>query len=98
MKTLRMRFAEHEGEPFQVIEPVLRIPLQIEDLSGLEEAQRQESVKAAMRREAEGSFDLSQGPLLRMKLLKLGPRDHILMWTCHHVISDGGLLAYRTEG
>ncbi len=40
---------------------------------------------------AEGArpFDLSQGPLIRGLLLRLGPEDHVLCVTTHHIVSDG---------
>ncbi|MBI4524345.1 MAG: amino acid adenylation domain-containing protein [Deltaproteobacteria bacterium] len=34
-------------------------------------------------------FDLTQGPLLRSTLLRLGSQDHILLLTMHHIVSDG---------
>lgn len=38
--------------------------------------------------EAEQPFDLAHGPLLRVKLLRLAPQDHILVFNMHHIISD----------
>ena len=34
-------------------------------------------------------FDLAHGPLLRLHLLRLGGRDHILIANVHHIASDG---------
>ncbi|MCL6591115.1 MAG: amino acid adenylation domain-containing protein [Firmicutes bacterium] len=34
-------------------------------------------------------FDLSRAPLLRLKLLKVGPEKHILLYDMDHIISDG---------
>ncbi len=34
-------------------------------------------------------FDISQGPLLRAALLRLGPEDHALVVAMHHIASDG---------
>ena len=92
-ETLRTRFEEQEGEPFQVIESEVRIPLRVEDLSTLGENERQRAIESALRREAEEPFDLREGPLLRMGLLRLGACDHILVWSCHHIISDGWSMA-----
>ena len=92
-ESLRTRFVQHdEGEPCQVIEP-LRIALRVEDLSGLEESQLQEAIDWTLGREAEERLDLRRGPLFRARLLKLGAREHILFWTCHHIISDGWSVA-----
>src|SRR4029079_10753694 len=41
------------------------------------------------RTEAERPFDLGRGPLLRVKLLRLGQEQHILLLTLHHIIADG---------
>ena len=88
-ETLRTHFPEVDGEPFQVIEPELRIAVALEDLRGLEEAEQSERVKAALQREGQEPFDLARGPLLRMKVLKLGEQEHILLRTMHHIVSDG---------
>ena len=88
-ESLRTHFAEIDGEALQVIERELRIEVPVEDLSELEEGEQQERVQAAMRREREQPFDLAQGPVLRMKLLRLGEQEHILLRTMHHIVSDG---------
>ncbi|HEY6352691.1 MAG TPA: amino acid adenylation domain-containing protein [Candidatus Angelobacter sp.] len=87
-EVLRTRFVEIDGEPAQIIDPELRIDIPLMDLSALPEARRQEW-KAAFRREREDVFDLTRGPLLRMKLLKLAEHDHVLLRSFHHIISDG---------
>ena len=88
-ESLRTRFVEVEGEPFQVIEPDCRIELAVEDLSGGEESAQQERVQEALRSEARMPFDLMRGPVLRVKLLRLGAQDHVLLRTMHHIVSDG---------
>ena len=88
-ESLRTHFVEVDGEPVQTIVPSLRIAVPVEDLSALEEASQQQAVAAAMRREWEQPFDLARGPVLRIKLLRLGEHDHILLRTFHHIASDG---------
>ena len=88
-ESLRTRFAEVEGEPFQVIEPDCRIGLGLEDLRGEEESEQQERVQEELRSEARIPFDLMRGPVLRAKLLRLGDQDHVLLRTMHHIVSDG---------
>ena len=86
---LRTRFGESEGEPYQIVEPRVWIPLEVEDFSGLAEDVQQQAIEAALQRQSHKRFDLNEGPLLRTGILKLGPRDHILHWTSHHIVSDG---------
>jgi amino acid adenylation domain-containing protein len=88
-ETLRTRFGYVEGAPVQIIAPELETDLPVEDLSGTPETKQRELVLAELNREFEQPFDLSNGPLFRMKLLKLGERDHIFLRTLHHIISDG---------
>ncbi|HEY2114487.1 MAG TPA: amino acid adenylation domain-containing protein [Candidatus Angelobacter sp.] len=86
---LRTRFAEIDGEPVQIIEPELRIALSLEDCSTLNEAVQEEKVAEAARNELSQAFNLTTGPLLRVKLLKLGDQEHVLFRTFHHIVSDG---------
>src|SRR6185369_16301802 len=88
-ESLRTHFAEQDGEPLQVIAPHLSVELPLEDLSALTEAKQQARVRACLSDEASQSFDLAQGPVLRLRLLKLGGDDHILLRTLHHIVSDG---------
>jgi amino acid adenylation domain-containing protein len=39
--------------------------------------------------ESRRRFDLERGPLLRTLLVRLGPEDHVLTLTMHHIVSDG---------
>src|SRR5262249_6364602 len=38
--------------------------------------------------EALQPFDLAQGPLFRVRLLRLGEEEHLLLLTLHHIVSD----------
>src|SRR5882672_9806558 len=41
------------------------------------------------REGAKTGFDLSRGPLLRVKVLKLEQDEHLALYTMHHIVSDG---------
>src|SRR5262249_1070374 len=46
-------------------------------------------------------FALAAGPLVRGRLVRMGPDDHALLLTMHHVVSDGwsvGVLARELGG
>jgi len=59
------------------------------ELQHLEESEREAAVRRLAEAEAGEPFDLSRGPLLRVKLLQLGAEEHVLLLTMHHIISDG---------
>ncbi|WP_225944347.1 non-ribosomal peptide synthetase [Actinophytocola algeriensis] len=43
---------------------------------------------AAAQREAAGSIDLRTGPVLRGRLLRITPEDHLLVLVVHHIATD----------
>ncbi len=59
------------------------------DLSALAPDAREAQVAALAEDEAQAPFDLLQGPLWRVQLLRLGPQAHVLLLTLHHLIADG---------
>src|SRR5579864_5377455 len=88
-ESLRTHFAEVEGSPVQVIEGVQRVEIAMVDLREWEGEEQQERVRELMREEGAEAFDLERGPVLRLKLLKLGEKEHVLLRTMHHIVSDG---------
>ncbi|MGC2745759.1 MAG: amino acid adenylation domain-containing protein, partial [Candidatus Angelobacter sp.] len=86
---LRTRFGEEEGVAVQIIEPFVRISVGLDDLSRLDEPAQQANLAEALVLECEHPFDLLQGPLLRLKLLKLQEKHHVLLRTFHHIVCDG---------
>ncbi|MBW4483049.1 MAG: amino acid adenylation domain-containing protein [Tildeniella torsiva UHER 1998/13D] len=86
-ETLRTTFAQVEGQPVQVIAPVLDLPLTVVDLG--DRSDREAQVTALCLSEAQRPFDLEQGPLLRVTVLKLAETEHIVLLTMHHIVSDG---------
>ncbi|HEU5373875.1 MAG TPA: condensation domain-containing protein, partial [Ktedonobacteraceae bacterium] len=87
-ESVRTTFLVHQGQPTQVIAPSLTIPLEIVDFHQLPEAEREQRVREHLTAEAARPFNLSQGPLLRMTLLRLAENQHILLLVMHHIISD----------
>lgn len=86
---LRTTFTSVEGEPVQVVSEAARIDLPVVDLSDLAEVEREATAERLTADEAQQPFDLSRGPLLRAKVLKLAEQDHVILLTMHHIISDG---------
>jgi thioesterase domain-containing protein len=48
-----------------------------------------EDVDAAIKQEISRQFDLAEGPLWRLAVLRIGPDDHVLTLTMHHIVTDG---------
>src|SRR6267142_2519108 len=89
-EVLRTSFPVERGEAVQRIEAVAEVRLERVDLRGMEsEEEREEAVRELAKREGERGFDLGRGPLLRTTLVKLGEKEHVLLVTLHHIVSDG---------
>jgi surfactin family lipopeptide synthetase A len=52
-------------------------------------AERDREVNRLASEEASKPFDLSQEPLIRVKLLRSNEDEHVLLLTMHHIVSDG---------
>ena len=88
-EVLRTYYPMVEGSPVQAIASNSSSILQVVDLQDLPTSEQSTEVRRLARVEAENPFDLSKAPLLRIKLLRLGQQEHILLLTMHHIISDG---------
>ena len=86
---LRTTFRTTPAEPVQVISPSLPVPLPVVNLEELSEAVRTAESQHLANTEARCPFDLSRGPLLRVRLLRLSSQEHMLLLTMHHILSDG---------
>ncbi|HEX7184126.1 MAG TPA: amino acid adenylation domain-containing protein [Thermoanaerobaculia bacterium] len=87
-ETLRTSFARLDGELVQVVDPDLRLPLNVADLSDLPPGAGEAELRRVARREAARSFDLSQSPLLRVLLVRLRAYEHVALFSIHHIVSD----------
>ena len=86
-EVLRTCFGLEQGQPVQLIQPEGRFALHKHDLSGAADIDAE--VERWTLAEADETFDLGTGPLIRGRLLRLAAQDHILLLTVHHVVSDG---------
>ena len=86
---LRTTFTTYNGRPVQAIAPELSLKLPLVDLRSLPEAERQARVMQLAIQEAQRPFDLAQAPLMRGMLLQLDAAEHVLLFTMHHIITDG---------
>jgi len=88
-EALRTVFNEIDGDIWQeVISPeVFAFDVAYKDIRGVQD------MESALQKEAKEfnrlSFDLAQGPLFRAQLVQLSEREHVLLVTMHHIVSDG---------
>jgi amino acid adenylation domain-containing protein len=87
-EVLRTRFPVVEGKPVQEIMEPYRLKMPVIDLTGKEGGEREAEARRLATEEATKPFDLGRGPLMRVKLLKLGEEEHIVLLTLHHIVAD----------
>jgi len=88
-EVLRAHFGLVGGEPRQLIAPELKVRIARVDLSGLPPAARDTEFDRMSAIEAQTCFDLKTGPLLRIGLIRMEAKRHVLTLTLHHIICDG---------
>jgi len=88
-EVLRTTFVTVNGQPVQVIAPTLTLVLPVVKLQELPELECEAAVLRLTTEEAQRPFNLDQSPLLRTTLLQLGEAEHVLLFTMHHIVSDG---------
>ena len=86
-ESLRTRFGSESGVPFQVIDPTSPMTMGTADFSDRPDAES--AALAAARDELRRPFDLREGPIIRGWLGRIGPEDHVLLLTVHHIVMDG---------
>ncbi|HEV2735306.1 MAG TPA: condensation domain-containing protein, partial [Longimicrobiaceae bacterium] len=87
-EALRTTFVAVDGEPEQRIASAEASAFQLveHDLGGHADAGAE--LGRLVQEEGDAPFDLGRGPLIRGRLIRLGERDHVLLLTMHHIVSD----------
>ncbi|MGY2290395.1 non-ribosomal peptide synthetase [Pseudomonas sp. SDO528_S397] len=88
-ETLRTVFQRQADDRLWQVAAQPSLAITPEDFSHYACAEREQAVSEAATRESLQQFDLENGPLLRVKLLKLAENEHVLLLTLHHIVSDG---------
>ncbi|WP_422766135.1 amino acid adenylation domain-containing protein [Pseudomonas hefeiensis] len=88
-ESLRTTFSENGEQTVQVIHRHMPLGIAVQALTSAPSASQDDAIKAFVEAETARPFDLRQGPLLRVSLLKIAEDDHVLALIQHHIIADG---------
>ncbi len=77
-----------DGRLLQVVAENMPLDIPVEDFTSAAEASRPEIVRRLGKEQALGAFDFETGPLIRVRLLRFGTTEHVILATTHHLISD----------
>ncbi|HWD00812.1 MAG TPA: condensation domain-containing protein, partial [Candidatus Sulfopaludibacter sp.] len=87
-EALRTTFAVKNGRPVQVVHADARVELPVVDLEQLPTCKREPGLRELLIEQGSRRFDLENGPLFRVLLIRKSATDHILYLTAHHLIFD----------
>nr|QEO73764.1 AMP-dependent synthetase and ligase [uncultured bacterium] len=88
-EALRTTVRTENGQPVQFVEPAFAVKLPLTDLRHVAADAREAEARRLAEEEARRPFDLSGGALMRAGLLRLAEEEHVLLFTMHHIVSDG---------
>lgn len=74
--------------PVQVVAPAVELP--IERLDTRESGQSGSALRRQLLADdRQRGLDLGRPPAMRLTLVRLADDEHLLLWTCHHLLLDG---------
>lgn len=86
---LRTVFQMHDGSLHTLTTKAAVPDFRVEDLSAIADDQRLEALARERRKTINKKFDLSAGPLVRVRLYHLQPHESELVLVIHHIVADG---------
>src|SRR6202165_1547686 len=92
-ESLRTVFDSVDGEARQIVLSDMEVQIPVVDLTDIPQPDREKQALGIASEEGKKTFDLRQGPLLRAVLVRLGPKQHLLILVMHHIITDGWSIA-----
>ncbi|MEV6694947.1 amino acid adenylation domain-containing protein [Micromonospora sp. NPDC051196] len=89
-ESLRTRLLVGDGsEPVQVVDAPRPVHLDVVDLRTVPVGEREKRLDAEIDALSAVTFDLAADALLRVTLIRLGDREHVMVLLVHHIVSDG---------
>ncbi|WP_144028932.1 non-ribosomal peptide synthetase, partial [Paenibacillus tyrfis] len=95
---LRTNFYTARGDlPVQVVFRNKKLENHYEDLSGMNEVQREAYFAAYAEKDKTRGFDLAQDSLMRVAIFHKDEECYWLLWSFHHIIMDGWCIPLVTN-
>jgi amino acid adenylation domain-containing protein/FkbM family methyltransferase len=88
-EALRTTFISIDDEPWQRITRPEESSFHLLEHDLLGSPSAASDLDSLVREEASTGFDLENGPLVRGRLIRTGQKDHALLISMHHIVSDG---------
>ncbi len=86
-EALHLRFSPDGDYQERTAPQALEIPMF--DLSDLDESSRETKINELFTQIGSEPFDLTNGPLIRVRMLKLYSDEHLILFSANHIVCDG---------
>ncbi|QIR40545.1 amino acid adenylation domain-containing protein [Tolypothrix sp. PCC 7910] len=80
---------ENLEKPLQIVGRQVKFSWYEEDWRGIEAKEQQQKLAALLTADQQRGFELSQAPLMRLFLIRLGEQVYHFTWSHHHILLDG---------
>ena len=87
-ESLRTTFEQRDDQPLQRVHPAMPVLVPVYDLSSLQPPAREARLRELADEEVHRPFNIAQGPLLRMTVVRTGELEYVSLFTMHHIVSD----------
>jgi len=88
-EAFRTMFKEIDGNPVQIINDEVDLHIDIVDLSQINNVEQMERREQIYVDQATKIFNLELSPLIYVKLVKIKEEEYDMLFSMHHIISDG---------
>lgn len=85
---LRTNFREENNQLIQHIQEDTTIPTEVIDLQHLTKEEQNQAIQSIRHETTQKTFDLSQDVLVRLTVLVLEEKEHLILLSIHHIIGD----------
>jgi amino acid adenylation domain-containing protein len=85
---LRTTLRQEGGRLVQYIAEPACVMAQVTDLRRLPATEREQQTRECIQKAVRAPFDLYEGPLMKVTVLRCGEHEHVFLLTMHHCVSD----------
>lgn len=94
-ESLRTSFALVDDVPRQFVADQIDLPISYDEVTTVDDPEA--ACRNLVRHEALEPLDLAKPPLWRVRLVKLAEDDRVMLFTIHHIVSDGWSMGVLTR-
>ena len=82
-------WGERRDKPLQVVMERVSLPIEYQDWRAFPADDQQARFEAWLREDRKRTFKVTEAPLMRLSLIRVGEERHYFVWSYHHVLLDG---------